>query len=184
MLEPEKDEDRIKCFREIIEFSDSAIDENEYLDNSEEEAKALSTIASRFYGLLSEMVKVLAKENKTEDEFYTRLYNAVFCTDYFPKDEEDRGIVMFLLCRRIGLLPYYQAHSKITISENEFRDTIEKIEDKISAALFMIRNRFSTTREEAIELHDISKSLESDKEKAVYWTVVLSQLKRNESNES
>lgn len=170
--------------REIIKSSNiQSFDEKSYKKMSEDERNALSKTAMKYFRLLNEIVKVLARENATESTFYNRLYQKVFESDLFSQNSLERGMILFLLARRTKLLPYYQAQNTIEMSEGEADAVFDRIVDRVENAMFMLNERFSSSIEEAAELVAISNKLENDTEKTVYWATIISRL-RDEENSS
>ena len=169
-------ENSIELLKEIIDWY---IDEKEYSDFTEEENKCIQIVGDKYYVFLDSMVGVLARKNYKKEEFYDQLYRAVFESDWFPTDEKERGVLLFFMTRRIDLLPYFEAKDVVDISQRDFTEIVDKIEDKLDEARFMTSGRFFMQRNEAVQLSRICNELETDKERAVFWMVVLSMIRKS-----
>lgn len=168
----------------IKESNTGDFSEDKFLKMSEDEKQELSRIGEQYFDLIKEIVTVLAKKNDSEEVFYNRLHKNIFSLDMIPEDDSIRGIILFFLARRIKLLPYYQATLKIELSNDDIDTFISKYICKLNAARSILNRRSLTNREEATQLWHIASDIKNDKDIVIFWTVVISMIRRNEENDS
>mgnify|MGYP001173966527 FL=1 len=132
-----------------------------------------------YYRLVYDLIIAFAKENPSPEVFYKKIYSYVFDSDIFPKDEETQGILLYILGERIGVLPYYQAKNLIEMSNQEYKESIERIEPMIRKAIYMLNRDFSSRTEEASQIFEIMSNLESKEDKIVFLAVIIDLLKKH-----
>ena len=168
----------------IINSNSSKFDENGYSEISEEDNIEISRIGSLYYGLINEIVNALVRENESEVNFYSRLFENIFRSDLFPKTEYEQGILLFFLARRIPQLPYFQAKSNMEITSDDIDDFVKKHDNILNKVASMLNGRFLSPKEESVQLCDIASDLEKDKEIIIFWAYVLSYVHRRDNKDT
>ncbi|MCR5609247.1 MAG: hypothetical protein K6G26_09315 [Lachnospiraceae bacterium] len=171
----------IKNFREVI-FYLFNWDYSRAVKPSDEELNYLAIIDKKYHDLMQQIVYALAKNNPEEEAFYIELYKLLFTGELFPKSEKDRGILLFILVKAIKGVKYYKAENVVRLDEKEFDDIVANIMGNIDRALSMIDNRFDTKSEMASQLCQIADKLDSEKEKVVFWGVVIGEARKLKEN--
>ncbi len=164
----EKGKENYLYLKDIIELSSGV-----QLPKADEDNSLFKKIANQYYMLLKEIVSSIARKNLIPEEFYERLYANVFQSNIFPEKESERGIILYLMARRISGLPYYQAYDPVILEDNEFREVIKSIENELEKAKYMMNDRFDSRTEITSQLCDIADSLETREKKSVFWACVL-----------
>ena len=109
------------------------------------EAEVISTtksqinlIGDQYFDLLHGVVISITKQNYIPEVFYQRLYKAVFCSELFPDDTVSKGVLLFFLAKKIVEIPYYQPNKLITMTNRDYKSTIEVLEPQIRKAIYML----------------------------------------------
>lgn len=144
-------------------------------DNNSKRVKAeIKQESIRNYGsFLREMVRLFIRENLTEEEFYKKLYNAVFVSELFPQNSDVQVILLQLLAKGIPDLPYFPLHDVLKMSDDDFRSETKKILPQIRKAMSILCRGLETNTEAISQLWPVSKELETDKEKIIFFSAVV-----------
>lgn len=148
-------------------------------DASEKVSPELARETAEQYGeYLRGTVAMLAKNNDSEEEFYKKLWDGVFCSATAPQETAQRAVVLKLLNEENPLLPYYQASGLFRMENEEFSRRITELQPKISEAVHMLNRHFQQRTEETSQLCRISASL-SEEDSFVYWAALLQIVRKN-----
>ncbi len=137
--------------------------------------------------LINAITQNIIDQNLSVEEFYKKLYNNLFVLDILPHGDKDQAILLYILTsQKIRGLPYYCAEDLLMMSDDEYKNIVDSIEEKISLAFYMLNRRFKSKTEEVSQLWNIASSLQSREEQIVFWAVIISIIRRFErkSNES
>ena len=120
--------------KQILEFSDKigVDDDSEPSNISLTEIKG---IEEKYTSLIVEISEVLAEENLEEDEYYKKLYDAIFLSNFLPRTKKTQATFLKILCENVRVVPYYQATNLVKLSNDEFATTFEKLKPHIIKAM-------------------------------------------------
>ncbi len=141
-------------------------------------------IGIKYFRLLREIVRLIVNENPSSEEFYQALYEQVFTSSLFPQKDEDRAVILWLLVDKIQEVPYYQAIGLLDKSNEEYRDAITRIKPQLKEAIHMLNRNFNSYTEETSQLVRISSEFEEDSDRIVFWSALLSVIRKSYENES
>lgn len=141
----------------------------------------ISKTGHYYYRLLCELVFALAKENLSPEAFYEKLYSYVFDSDVFPTDDEIRGILLYFLAEKIEGIPYYQAINLVEMTNQEYKDVLERIDSSIEKAIYMLNRGFASKTEEASQIFQIMSGIDDEKDKIVFLAAVIGLLKKGKN---
>lgn len=180
LIQRQPDRYKKKCFAAFLMLSDrklpnkySGEDSNDfymwYLDYT-----AISAIFTAVNPVLSDA----AQNMIPQDELIDRLW-AIYCNSDLLKD--DRWKASFL--QRIWMdemFPYYQPPTQPEMEDDEFNKIALKIDHEISAGLSMFNAPLPQMTQITKNIMDIATSLETEEERIVFWSFMLShpQVKR------
>jgi hypothetical protein len=155
----------------LIEHSDDSTYDKEGETYTNDEA--FNQIGGRYYLLLREMVKAIARKNPCPEAFYQSLYNGLFSSGVLDLGERDWGVILLLLSKHVKGLPYYQANDAIRLSDEKFAEILNDIAPGLDKAIYMINDRFEFKTELTSQLIDICDGIEGRDKKSVFWAAVL-----------
>lgn len=141
-------------------------------------------IGLKYYRLLREIVRFIANENFSSEEFYQSLYEHIFTSSLFPQNDEDRAVILWLLVDKIQEVPYYQAIGLLEKSNEEYRDAITRIKPQLKQAIHMLNRYFSSRTEETSQLVRISSEIKDNTDLIVFWSALHSLIQKSGENES
>lgn len=168
--------------KQILEFSDKigVDDDSEPSNISLTEIKG---IEEKYTSLIVEISEVLAEENLEEDEYYKKLYDAIFLSNFLPRTKKTQATFLKILCENVRVVPYYQATNLVKLSNDEFATTFEKLKPHIIKAMHMLNRNFDTMTEVTSQIYQIEKSITDEQEKIVFLSFVFGFLIRKRNNE-
>lgn len=169
-----------ECLKKIVELAQQTkeLKKEGEKDYTEREREVISDVKFGYYDLLRELVSSMIKKNDSEAVFYDSLFNIVFCSNLFPKADNEKGVLLYILTRKIRGIPYRKAENLVLMSNDEYRETAKKISDQIMQAMNVLDGRFQTKTEEASQLYEIAKTIKSEKEKVVFLAICLGEVRR------
>ena len=148
-------------------------DDSEPSSISKKEAK---TIENNYGRLIGEIACVLMQGDPTEDDFYKKLYLEIFDSELLPQDEKHRIVYLKILIEDIKLLPYYPVTKLLKLSDEDYRDCVNRIKPSIMKAVHMINRHFDTFTEIASQLYDIEGKIEDENDRIVFISSIISML--------
>lgn len=172
-----------KTLMEVLKYSKSigADDGSEPANISTEEIK---NAEQKYIDLLNEIVQVIVQDNPTEEEFYKKLYENVFISQLLPQNSKSKAILTKILAEDVMLIPYYQAENLLQMSNEEYRDYLERIKPNVLKALHMLNRNFETLTEIASQLYNILDDIEIREDKIVFISAVLAVIMNKRQLES
>lgn len=69
------------------------------------------------------------------------------------------------------------------MSNQEYREAIERIDSSIRKAVYMLNRDFASRTEEASQIFEIMSDLENKKDQIVFLAVIINLLKKHEKKE-
>lgn len=177
----EKGDDPAEALKAILEYPfeiGDTKDENPQKITVKEENR----IAHALEDLVCGAADRIAEMNCSKDEFYKKLYSAVFCTnnELFPQSREEKVIALKILSEKAMAVPYFQIDHVDEFSKEEFEETITKIDSQIQEALCLMRRYFDTAPEMVAQLLRISDAISGRREKILFWTVIINKFRGND----
>ena len=157
--------------QKIIEYAyDVGTDDNnsKRIDNQK-----INDIVKKHGHFLSELVRYFITENVPEEEFYKKLYNIVFVSDTFPKEDDVRVILLQLLAKNIPGLPYFPLSNVMKMDDNEFREASKKMLPQLRKGMSVLNRGLETNTEAISQLWPISKELQTDREKIIFFSAIV-----------
>ena len=136
-------------------------------------------IREKYDQLLSETVIRQTENNPSPDAFYSKLYNAVFCSGVFPDNIEAQTVLLYILTQEMPLIPYYEAVNLMKMDNAEFRSVLNELLPQLQQAIHMLNRHFGSRTEEASQLLEISKQIETERDQIVYWAGLLSIIRKS-----
>lgn len=143
----------------------------------------IKEIEEKYTSLIVEISEVLAEENLEEDEYYKKLYDAIFLSNFLPRTKKTQATFLKILCENVRVVPYYQATNLVKLSNDEFATTFEKLKPHIIKAMHMLNRNFDTMTEVTSQIYQIEKSITDEQEKIVFLSFVFGFLIRKRNNE-
>lgn len=135
-------------------------------------------VEEKYSELLNETVQRQMKSNPDQHEYYKKLYNAVFRAGVFPDDVQTQTVLLYLLSEEIVCIPYYPTVNLLSMDNEEFQAIVKRLYPQFQQAIHMLNRHFKRRTEEASQLWEISRQLESEQDQIVYWAVLLSVIRR------
>lgn len=169
-----------KALREILEYEEEigdTEDKNPARITRQEELRLVAALEE----IISGAANRIAEMNPAKDDFYRKLYRAVFDSDseLFPQSREEKVIALKLLSESVGVVPYFQVMDTERVSREEFKSGINRVWPSVQEAFYMLQRQFPTTPEETAQLLRIADSIPDKKDRIVFWTVIISKLRRD-----
>lgn len=162
---------------------------NTYRYKMNTEAELLATcedkineIGSLYYNYLRELIVSIVRLNLTEDEFYEKLFGATFNSNLLPNDNESMGIILCFICTQYEEIPYCQPRNLIKMTEEKYRETLDKVEPNVNKARYALSRQFNSRTEEASQLIDAASNLTDINDLAVFVSAVLSLIRDENDN--
>lgn len=169
----------------IIEYSreiGDAKDNNPQKISRQEENR----ISSMFEGIIFGIVNRITEMNLPREEFYKKLYAALFNSDneLFPQSKEEKVIALKILSERVLAIPYYQIIETEKISKEEFTEGLHSLQSSFQEAYYMLNRQFSTTPEEGAQIVRIADNIKDKRQQIIFWTVIINNLRDSNEKES
>lgn len=137
-----------------------------------------------YFDLIEALIKNIVEKNLSSEDFYNNVYTNVFKFSLLPQDEKGQAILLFLLsAKKIPGIPYYPVTNLLIMDDEQYRQIIDKIEDKIFAGLYMLKRQFRSKTEEASQLWNLANQLMSREEQIVFWSVIIGIIRKHENGE-
>lgn len=134
-------------------------------------------IKRNYYILARELVRVLARENLSVDEFYQKLHAQIFTSKLFPDNEYVKIVLLKLLGEELPILPYFQASELLPMTNEEYQAAAERVDSQVNQALHMLNRNFDSRTEEASQLYRLAAEILNKEDQIVYWSIVVTILK-------
>ena len=164
---------------------------NTYRYKMNTEAELLATcedkineIGSLYYNYLRELISSIVRLNLTEDAFYEKLFEATFNSNFLPNDNESKGILLCFICTQYEEIPYYQPRNLIKMTEEKYKETLDKVEPNVNKARYALFRQFNSRTEEASQLIDAASNLTDLNDLAVFVSAVVSLIRDANGNNS
>ena len=177
----------IEKYKEIIEkyFIDdeqaalalqNIVECTSFVANDEvEELGNLQIIEKTYKRIITDLVWIVVDKNLPINDFYNTIYSEIFKNSFYPQDINSKSVYIKILSEDIPILPYYFADSLVKMTDNEYKENIDRIKPSIQKAIHMLNRHFDSYTEIASELIAIQNKLEGDStNEIVYWATVLS----------
>lgn len=132
----------------------------------------------QYKSYLFDTVKLLMESNDTVNEFYKKLWDAVFSSPTSPKDSEQCAVILKFLFDEIPMLPYYQAVDEILMENDEFSRRVDNLTTRIQEAMHMLNRHFPQKTVESSQILRLSEDL-SKEDACVYWALVMNIIKKS-----
>ncbi|MDE5933221.1 MAG: hypothetical protein K2H40_12190, partial [Lachnospiraceae bacterium] len=91
---------------------------------------------------------------------------------------EEKVIALKILSERVDMVPYFQVIDTEKISKEEFEDGIGRLTEHIQEATHMLLRQYATTPDEAAQLLRIGEGIEDRKDRIIFWTILINELRR------
>ena len=176
----EKSDKQEEALRIIIEYPGEigdTNDENPTKISQQREAKCYLEFAK----MITAIAYRIAEMNLSKEDYYKELYQKIFCSEdkLWPQDKEEKVISLRILAENVPA--YYQVIETEMVSKEEFEAGGKRITPKLQEALYMLEHRqFATTPEEIAQVLRIADSIDNSKEKIIFWTIILNNLRKSE----
>lgn len=143
------------------------------------EEKDIKETKRYYYRLLKESVNTLIRQNLDVKEFYEKLYEAVFQSCIFPKDEKIQSILLCFLAEEVSGLPYFQAKNLLEMTTEEYKEVVDRLTPQINQAIDVLNRHFKSRTEEASQIYEILSQIEDREEKIVFLSVYTNIIQNN-----
>lgn len=176
----EKGDEPEEALRMILEYSEEigdTEDKNPAMIERQEESRLITA----FEEIISGAANRIADRNLPKEEFYRKLYATVFSSDseLFPQSREEKVIALKILSESVNVVPYYQVRDTERVSKEEFESGIDRVWPSVQEAFYMLQRQFATTPEATVQLLRIADSISDKKDRIIFWTVIISKLRRD-----
>ena len=175
----ENETNAVEALKIILEYP------HEIGDKKDKESTNISfQEENRIIGIFEEMIVGMTDRivelNLAKDDFYEKLYLTIFknTNEFFPQEKNEKVIALKILSERAKMVPYFPIIETEKISKEEFGDGILKLTQCIQEAMHMLQRQYVTTPDEAAQLVRIGDGIEDRKERIIFWTVLISALRR------
>lgn len=169
-----------EALRVIIEYSEEIGDTKD-----ENPTKISQQCEAKIYFEFARIVKAtayrIAEMNLSQEDYYKELYNIIFCSKdkLWPQDKEEKVIALRILAENVPA--YYQVIETESVTKEEFEEGGNRLALKFQEAFYMLEHRrFATTPEETAQVLRIADSIENNKDKIIFWTMILNTLRSGE----
>lgn len=133
------------------------------------------------FDLVNAITENIVNQNLEVEDFYRKLYNNLFVLDILPHEDKDQAILLYVLTsKRVAGVPYYHADNLLRMSDDEYNEIINGIEEKISLAVYMLNRNFNSKTEEVSQLWNIASDIQTREEQIVFWSVIINIIRRFE----
>lgn len=133
----------------------------------------INDIVKRHGQFLSVLVHHFIVENLEIEDFYKKIYNMVFVSDAFPKEDEVHVVLLQLLARNIPGLPYFPLHDVMKMDDNEFREASKMMLPQLRKGMSVLNRGLETNTEVVSQLWPISQELQSDRERIIFFSAIV-----------
>lgn len=133
----------------------------------------INDIVKKHGYILTHLVHYFVVENLPEEDFYKKLYNIVFASDIFPRDDEVQVVLLQLLAKNVPGLPYFPLHNVMKMTDDEFREASKKMLPQLRKGMSVLNRGLATNTEAISQLWPISQELQTDKEKIVFFSAIV-----------
>lgn len=137
----------------------------------------------RYQDYLISLVETLSMKDAEQDDFYKELYDCVFRSSIIPEDQCHQAIYLFVLSKRVKLLPYYQTTNILRMKEEKYKETIDSIRAQLLMAFHMCARKFDTKTETTSQYWEIANQLSNRDEQIVFWSFVM-QMEKDKKSEN
>lgn len=127
-----------------------------------------------YQNLLHETVRVIAQKNMSEDDFYICLYQSIFSSELFPKEDEQCAVLLEILSEKIPELPYVQMQNLLEMSDETFKKTTDELNPQLRKAIYVLNRHLRSKTEETSQLWEIANTLGDRDHQIVYWAMIIS----------
>lgn len=174
----EKGDEPEEALRIILEYPREIGDTEDRNPQSiarQEESRMLYSLGD----LVDGMTIRIAEMNLPQEDFYRRLYQALFRSDgdLCPQSKEEKVIALKILSERVWAVPYYQTVRTTELTKAEIEEGLETIQKKLQEAFYMLNRPFPAKPERAAQILRIADTITDRKLQIIYWTVILDHLR-------
>lgn len=175
----QNESDAVEALKIILEYPNEIgdrKDKNSINITYQEENRIIGIYEEMIIGMTDRIVEL----NLVKDDFYKRLYLTIFNNnnELFPQEKEEKVIALKILSERVDMVPYFQVINTEKISKEEFGDGIGRLTECIQEATHMLQRQYATTPDEAAQLLRIGEGIEDRKDRIIFWTVLINELRR------
>ena len=180
----EKGDEPEKALQVIIEYAGSIgdVEDNNPLKITKQEENRISSV---YEGIIYGVVERITEMNLPQEDFYKKLYAALFHSDneFFPQAKNEKVVTLKILAERMLAIPYYQIIETEKISREEFTEGITDIQPSLREAFYMLNRQFATTPEEGAQIVRIADSISDKRQQIIFWTVIINNLRNSNEKE-
>lgn len=135
-------------------------------------ATQIQTLQKEFDSLLDGILNKLLSKHLDKSDFYRELWKNIESDVLF--DEEEQKIYALYRIWIDGRIPYFQIGDGVKMSNEEFRKSIEAVENLIHEIAFILNCKFEQKTERSSLLIDVLNRCKDEKEKAVVLAYIIS----------
>lgn len=139
----------------------------------------VKNVRKRYFDLLKAYVRMIAHENYEEDEFYKKLYWGVFESGIFPAKEKEKAVLLYLLAEEIPEIPYFYATNLLQMSNEEYKEAVQRIKPQIDRAIDVLNRHFATRTEEASQIYEIMSQMDAREDRIVFLSMYTTVIRKN-----
>lgn len=137
--------------------------------------KAVETANKKFEPILEKIIENCIQDSIDEDSFYERVWK-VIQENSMLKTKRERAYALFKLANN-PLVPYRNVGTGISMENDEFKETIDKFEDKfISDTRYILKIDYAQKTQRASLIADRLLELTTEEERAVYLALVIEEV--------
>lgn len=130
---------------------------------------------SELMRLVNTLMEKQIEKRVSEEAFYTDLWARVWDDVVLPT-REDRAAFLQILWSD-SRIPYFQIGKGCSIPEDEFKRIVDKIHLALQKGEFIVNANIPYKSQRASLLMEIADSLEEDKERIVFWGLLIGNLR-------
>lgn len=168
--------------QQILEYSSiiGGDDEIEPVKVSQDEINVYEQL---YFSYIVQYTRILAEKNLPQEDFYKKLFEDMFSpgNGMLPTSDTSKAILLETLANHVRCVPYYQLRKETDVSDEEFDASIDCINGKLLNAKHILQRSFDTKTQEGIQLYRILESIENERDRVVFLSLLISIVRIEES---
>lgn len=168
--------------QQILEFS-SIIGEDDEIDPVKVSRDEIDAFERLYFSYIVQYTRILAEKNLSQEDFYKKLYEDMFSpgNGMLPTSDSSKAILLETLANHVRCVPYYQLRMEQDLTDEEFDASINLIDRQLLNAKHVLQRSFDTKTKEGLQLYRILESIENEKDKIVFLSLLISIVRIEES---
>ena len=169
-----------KLFKIVLEYSSLVGD----LNNQNPVICSLEEI-DRFvrwnFRYIVHYTRLLARKNLPQEKFYQILYSDLITpgNGMLAGSEVSKALTLAILANHVRCVPYYQFSEERAFSNEEFRQSVDRIEDKLQVAYHFLQRDYATKTDEGVQFYRLMESITEERDRIVFLSLLLGLVRKD-----